>query len=235
MIFQVYQYSKIENPNILDTKSTFQNMKSIILIVLSIICTRTAAQAIDDSPKDTIVNSFERSYWIELDSVLQITYRDTLNAIELKLNGLWHYQGIRKKGEILTDTLSWSSEGTVFVKEGKVFQLQNEIEKETEHIEVIWFDFKDKIHAVHVLVDKDHKGATYDFKTCRPSYTIASYNNQIGVLSFGMGGYFFEPIKYLDNKKLILEVERTWGFEYINNEYSTIHVRKDLEYFIRKE
>jgi hypothetical protein len=213
-------------------------VKLISLIAFSIMGNHVTAQTIDDSPKDTIVNSFERSYWIELDSVLQITYRDTLNAVELKLNGLWHYQGVRKEGKMFADTLLWSSEeGTLFVKEGKVCQLKNGIEKETENIEVTWFDFKDEYHAIHVIVNKEHKGETYEFKTCKPFYKLAYYNNQIGVLSSSMGGYFFEPIKYLDDKKLILEREREreWGFEYINNEYSTIHVRKDLEFFIRKE
>jgi hypothetical protein len=221
---------------IIKLKEIMKNIiRLIFLIALCIMSNSIVAQIIDDSPKDTIVNSFERSALIELDSVLQITHRDTLKATELKLNGLWHYQGIRKSSIMLADTFLWSSEGTFFVKEGKVFQLHNEIEKETADINVTWFDFKSEIHAIHVVVDKEHNGETYDFSSCQPSYTVVFYNNQIGVLASGMGGYFFDPIKYLDNKILILEVERTWGFEYINNEYSTIHVRKDLEYFIRKE
>jgi hypothetical protein len=215
----------------------YQNsIKFISLIAPLLISNNCKAQSHDELPKDSIVNAFELSHRIELDSNLQIMYKDTINIVEQKMNGLWHYQGIKQGNKMIADTLSSSSEGTYFVREGKVFLLKdNSKEIVTGEIDASTFDFKNDLHQRHVLINKDQKDEFFETKTCRPHYKITFYKNEIGLYILSMGGEYFEPIKHLDDKILILEVQREYDFEYINNDYSTIKIRKNLQYYIRKQ
>ena len=38
-----------------------------------------------------------RSIFIEIDSVLQEKYKDTIQKVKIQIHGLWHYQGIEKR------------------------------------------------------------------------------------------------------------------------------------------
>ena len=205
--------------------------RTILLLIIQFLVNNNFihGQPYLETQKDSTVN-FYRNSNIEIDSVLQITHKDTVKAVKAKINGLWHYQGKKEGNKMLTDTFSWSNEGILFVREGILLLLKNGVERETDSIEVSFFDFSNELQTLHTIVEKSRRGWAYDTKSCQTIYKIAYHNNQLGLY----GGLSFKPIRYLDDKILIIEVEKEWGFEYRNNENSTVKIRKEFEYFIRK-
>ena len=91
-----------------------------------------------------------------------------------------------------------------------VYFSKNGIETKQTKICVSEFDFSESnfTHSVSlkVVIDKNDIGV-YETKTCQPFYSIIYHQKEIGLYISGMGGEYFEPIKYLSDKVLIFKTE----------------------------
>ena len=149
-------------------------------------------------------------YTVEIDSAAQLKYKDTIQSVKIRIHGLWQYQGIHKRyQDDFIDTLYFSDE-FVFVKNGVVYFSKNGIETKQTKICVSEFDFSESnfTHPVLIkeVIDKSGIGG-FETKTCQPFYSIIYHQKEIGLYSSGMGGQYFEPIKYLSDKVLIFKIE----------------------------
>ncbi|MBL7816732.1 MAG: hypothetical protein JNL70_17055 [Saprospiraceae bacterium] len=198
-----------------------------VFILISSVYTSTA-QIFIETPKDTIMNFYDREGYIQIDSSVQYLYQDSINIVKSKIKGIWQYQGELEGNKIVEDTLYWSHEGIFFVRNGHIYKSKNGIESKTDKIDVSSFD-DHSIIKFHTITNEAL--TEYETKLCHSFYEVIYHANSIGLYN----GTGFYPIKYLANNILIIEKEEEFDFKYINNDYSTIRVKKKFEYFIHKE
>ena len=185
---------------------------SVLLLGLNQAKAQTHSKILDDALNDIFLSKYAS---VEIDSVLQEQDKDTIQKVKLIVNGYWHFQGV-KRGRYendLVDTLEWSSNSlgstTTFVKNGDVFNLNNERITKTDSIVFSHFDFSNSSSLVDFreLYKRGNHETFYSTRLCGPYYEIVYFQKEIGLLSKGMGGQSFTPIRYLSNKVLMFKGE----------------------------
>ncbi len=148
---------------------------------------------------------------VDIDSAAQERFKDTIQNIKTRIFGSWHFQGIKKRySDDFIDTLIRLYDGeATFVKNGEIVFLKNGVETKSNKVIMSYFNFNFEFDYVKykVLFSKTPTETNYEFKTCQPIYNIVYFQREIGILSRGMSGDFFQPIKYLSDKILIIKAE----------------------------
>jgi hypothetical protein len=163
--------------------------------------TATSAQSYnEDLTKaigEVIYNDFDL---VDIDSSLQVVYKDTIDIVKSKLKGSWRYQGIKKyRQQDLLDTLS----RTCYLKNGEVYWLENGEYRKSEDFVESYFNFDDDYSSwVNKLV---YKTPNYYTSLHRPFIYAVYHQREVGILIKGFIGTSFLSIKFLDEKVLILK------------------------------
>ncbi len=191
--------------------------KMLCIFGLLLFYQNAKAQINDESLKMALYElSFNDHPYVEIDSALQIKYKDTIQDVRKRISGYWHFQGKKPKYEyVLVDTLSITDEGTTYVKNGEVFLIRNGITSKSNEIVFTHFDFSDNRFDSSEPFNTKYKELTkskgsqdyYEQKTCQPLYSIVYFQKELGIFCVGLGCYDIRPIKFLSDKVLIIKSE----------------------------
>jgi hypothetical protein len=186
-------------------------VKLFLIFGLFLFLQKTKAQEPNENIDKILYAIYLSDYpTVDIDSVIQEQFKDTIQNIKTRISGSWHFQGIKKRYEDdFIDTLIRLSDGeATFVKNGEIIFLKNGVETKSNEILESYFNFEFDNIRYKDQVPKIQKGGFYEFKTCQPIYDIVYFQREIGLLSRGMLGNFFRPIKYLSNKILIIKTDK---------------------------
>jgi hypothetical protein len=190
-------------------------IKSFLIFIFCLFFFHTKAQTNNASLNQALQEvSFDEYPIVEIDSILQERYKDTIQIVKKTLKGAWHFQGTKTRlSSDLIDTIFKREEiGVGIVKNGVVYIVNNNNLKETKGRIVSSFDFSNskelfsEVEMNKLIGNQNEFGdMVFEVKSCPPIYNIVYFQMQIGILSQGMGGQYFSPIKFLSDKVLIIK------------------------------
>ena len=190
-------------------------LKSTLSIIFILLNSFIFGQSNIDSLSNISSNEEET---IEIDSMMQMQYQDTIKSLTSKIEGYWISQGKWENDRLVIDTIIkpiLMQEGvfeydTTLVKDGIIYEIKNG-KKELKNFRKLSYFSKFNNEYLNVLFNTNGEFSSsgrlmaFDYPTDNPICRIIYYSKKSRFVLLNMIHNTIVPIVLLNDKELILD------------------------------